>query len=78
MHSNNEVKAMVKNLNFKYDVNSLTREGVDTVSVNDIINVTLRTNKPLITDKYAENRTTGALILVDENTNETVAAGMIC
>ncbi|WP_305981834.1 sulfate adenylyltransferase subunit 1 [Roseivirga thermotolerans] len=78
MHSNNEVKAIVKNLNFKYDVNSLTREGVDTVSVNDIINVTLRTNKPLITDKYAENRTTGALILVDENTNETVAAGIIC
>ncbi|WP_394800937.1 elongation factor 1-alpha C-terminal domain-related protein, partial [Ornithobacterium rhinotracheale] len=40
--------------------------------------VKLRTTKPLFADKYRENRITGSLILIDETTNETVAAGMIC
>ena len=44
---------------------------------NDICKVKLRTTKPLLADAYRKNRITGSLILVDEATNETVAAGMI-
>ena len=45
--------------------------------MNDISKVKIRTTKPLMVDSYRENRATGSLILIDENTNETVAAGMI-
>ena len=45
--------------------------------MNDIGRVQLRTTVPLNTDTYARNRITGSLILIDEGTNETVAAGMI-
>jgi sulfate adenylyltransferase subunit 1 len=45
--------------------------------MNDIARVRLRTTKPVLFDSYRINRITGSLILVDETTNETVAAGMI-
>jgi len=45
--------------------------------MNDICKVKIRTVKPLMTDSYRDNRSTGSVILIDENTNETVAAGMI-
>ena len=47
------------------------------LKMNDISRVKLRTTKPLMTDDYRENRNTGSIILIDESTNETVAAGMI-
>jgi len=45
--------------------------------MNDICKVKIRTTKPLMVDSYRENRVTGSIILIDEGTNETVAAGMI-
>jgi sulfate adenylyltransferase subunit 1 len=48
-----------------------------TVKMNDIALIRLRTTKPLFFDPYTTNRITGSLILIDESTNETVAAGMI-
>ena len=45
--------------------------------MNDIARVRLRTTKPLMVDEYKDNRITGSVILIDEATNETVAAGMI-
>ena len=45
--------------------------------LNDIGTVRLRLSAPLMVDPYAENRTTGAFILIDEATNDTVAAGMV-
>ena len=45
--------------------------------MNDIGRVRLRTSRPLVFDAYADNRATGSFILIDEGTNETVAAGMI-
>jgi sulfate adenylyltransferase subunit 1 len=45
--------------------------------MNDIAKVHLRTTKPVFFDPYTRNRQTGSLILIDEATNETVAAGMI-
>ncbi|RKQ50937.1 sulfate adenylyltransferase subunit 1 [Roseivirga pacifica] len=78
MHASNEVKAMVKNIHYKLDINTLHKEeSYDKITLNDIIKVSLRTTKPIMNDSYRKNRSTGALILVDEATNETVAAGMI-
>jgi sulfate adenylyltransferase subunit 1 len=47
------------------------------LSLNDIGRVRLRLAEPLVVDSYSDNRATGALILIDESTNETVAAGMV-
>uniref|UniRef100_UPI0039A6C4A9 sulfate adenylyltransferase subunit CysN n=1 Tax=Ornithobacterium rhinotracheale TaxID=28251 RepID=UPI0039A6C4A9 len=78
-HTTNEVKAMIKEVVYKVDVNTLSRNEEDKqLTMNDIARVKLRTTKPLFADKYRENRITGSLILIDESTNETVAAGMIC
>jgi sulfate adenylyltransferase subunit 1 (EFTu-like GTPase family) len=49
----------------------------DRLELNDLAEVTLRLSEPLAVDPYSENRTTGAFVLVDEATNETVGAGMV-
>ena len=77
-HTTNEAKAMVKEIRYKLDINTLHRNEQDTeVGVNDVCRMQLRTTKPLLSDAYRKNRTTGSIILIDEGTNETVAAGMI-
>ncbi|MFC4722873.1 sulfate adenylyltransferase subunit CysN [Geojedonia litorea] len=77
-HTSNEQKAMIKEVVYKYDINTLERKLDDKdLGMNDISKVKIRTTKPLMTDSYRENRITGSLILVDDATNETVAAGMI-
>jgi sulfate adenylyltransferase subunit 1 len=77
-HTTNECRAMVKDVIYKMDINKLTRETDDkSANMNDIVKVMLRTTKPVIHDSYRRNRQTGSLILIDETTNETVAAGMI-
>ena len=77
-HTSNDQKAMIKEVVYKYDINTLERNTEDTdLAMNDIARVKIRTTKPLMTDPYRENRTTGSIILVDDTTNETVAAGMI-
>lgn len=77
-HTSNEQTAMIKEIVYKIDINTLSRKTDDSeLNMNDISKVRIRTTKPLMVDSYRENRTTGSIILVDENTNETVAAGMI-
>jgi len=77
-HTSNQQKAMIKEVLYKIDINTLGRTTDDLdMSMNDICKVKIRTTQPLMIDPYRENRTTGSIILVDENTNETVAAGMI-
>lgn len=77
-HTSNEVKAMIKEIIYKVDVNTLSRSSeVTELQANDIARVRLRTTKPIFADEYRDNRTTGSVILIDETTNETVAAGMI-
>ena len=77
-HTSNDQKAMIKEVVYKYDINTLDREKEDKqLNMNDIAKVKIRTTKPVMVDPYRENRTTGSLILVDDTTNETVAAGMI-
>lgn len=77
-HTTREAKALVKEVNYKVNINTLHKICDDTeLRMNDIGRIILRTSTPLIYDSYSKNRTTGSFILVDENTNETVAAGMI-
>jgi|SRR5690606_24146832 len=77
-HTSNEQKAMIKEVVYKFDINSLDRKDDDKeLHMNDISKVKIRTTKPLMIDSYRENRTTGSVILIDDATNETVAAGMV-
>ena len=69
---------MVKEVTYKVDINTLHKIEDDlTMDLNSIGRITLRTSQPLFYDSYKINRTTGSFILVDEQTNQTVAAGMI-
>lgn len=77
-HTSNDQKAMIKEVVYKYDINTLERITDNCeIMMNDISKVKIRTTKPLMIDSYRDNRTTGSIILVDDSTNETVAAGMI-
>jgi len=78
MHTSNQQRAMIKDVIYKIDINTYNRNTDDKdLSMNDIARVTIRTTHRLMIDSYRDNRNTGSIILVDENTNETVAAGMI-
>lgn len=73
-----EVLAVIKEVVYKIDINTMERLERDTdIRMNDIVRVRLRTNQPIIFDDYRRNRITGSLILIDDSTNETVAAGTI-
>jgi sulfate adenylyltransferase subunit 1 len=50
---------------------------VNQLAMNDIANVTFKLAQPLFVDAYADNRGTGAFIVIDESTNNTVGAGMV-
>ncbi len=77
-HTSNDARCMIKEILYKVDINTLHRmEDDKNISGNDIARVKLRTTRPLLVDEYNENRNTGSIILIDEATNETVAAGMI-
>jgi bifunctional enzyme CysN/CysC len=77
-HTTRTVKAIVRDLQYRLDVNTLHRdEQASQLGLNEIGRVTLRTTQPLFCDPYARNRTTGGLILIDEATNATVGAAMI-
>jgi sulfate adenylyltransferase subunit 1 len=74
----NEAKAMITDVLYRVDVNTLHRDEENKdIQMNDIARVKIRVTKPMMTDAYRKNRITGSLILVDDATNETVAAGMI-
>ncbi|WP_028473857.1 sulfate adenylyltransferase subunit 1 [Nocardioides alkalitolerans] len=77
-HTTRTVKALVKELDYRLDVNTLHRDlEAGELGVNEIGRVRLRTQQPLLVDAYSRNRTTGAFILIDEATGVTVGAGMI-
>jgi sulfate adenylyltransferase subunit 1 (EFTu-like GTPase family) len=78
LHTTNFVRAMVTDVLYKVDVNTLSRSETDkTVQMNDIGKISVKTTKPIFFDPYRRNRSTGSFILIDEATNATVAAGMI-
>jgi sulfate adenylyltransferase large subunit len=77
-HTTRWVRALVKDLDYRLDVNTLAQDqSAENFSLNDIGRIELRTTAPLFFDEYGTNRVTGSFILVDEPSNITVAAGMI-
>ncbi len=77
-HTTKEVKAIISEVCYKVDINTLHKiEDDRTFSLNDIGRVKIHTSTRLIADEYRSNRITGSFVLIDELTNATVAAGMI-
>ncbi len=77
-HTTRSVRALVKDVQYRLDVNTLHREpDAGQLGLNDIGRVTLRTTQPLFVDDYHRSRETGRFILIDESTNATVGAGML-
>ncbi len=77
-HTTRSARALVQELHYRLDVNTLHRDTAATeLTLNEIGRVKLRTTTPLFFDDYRRNRTTGSFILVDESTNATVGAGII-
>lgn len=77
-HTSNEQKAVIKEVLYKVNIDTFKRiEDDKELSMNDICKMSLRITAPIMADAYDVNRETGSFILIDEHTNETVAAGMI-
>jgi bifunctional enzyme CysN/CysC len=78
-HATHAARAVIDEIVDRVDVHTLKPDGAaDELALNDIGRVRIRTSKPLAFDAYARNRATGSFILIDEATNDTVGAGMIC
>jgi bifunctional enzyme CysN/CysC len=77
-HTTSDVRAIVKDVQYQLDINTLHRdESATELRLNEIGRVTLRTTKPLLCDDYRRNRATGGFIIIDEADNRTVGAGII-
>jgi bifunctional enzyme CysN/CysC len=77
-HTTRSARAVVRDLRYRLDINTLHRDdAAESLTLNEIGRVTLRTTAPLMVDEYYRNRTTGSFILIDEATNATAGAGMI-
>lgn len=77
-HTTRSVRTMIKNIQYELDINTLSRDLVpDSLPLNAIGRVSLRTTAPLLADPYRRNRQTGSFILIDEASNRTVGAGFI-
>ena len=76
--NSNEAGCIIKKVNYRLNINTLEKDTENTaVQMNDIADITIKTSKPIFFDSYKKNNITGSMILIDEGTNETVAAGMI-
>ena len=76
-HTTRESKAKVSAIAYKVDVNTLEQQSTTELKMNDIARISFKLAQPLMVDSYNVNRATGAFIVIDETTNNTVGAGMI-
>ncbi len=77
-HTSNEVRAMIREVSYKVNINNLEKNYDDLgIGLNEIARIKIKTSKPVLFDSYRRNRQTGSFILVEEGTNNTVGAGMI-
>jgi len=77
-HKSRLLKAIIKEIEYKIDVNTLQRiPATDSVKLNEIVKVRLKTASPLVFDAFEKNNSTGSAILVDETSNSTVGAVML-
>ncbi len=76
-HTTREAKTMIAGIAYRLDINTLEQKAANQLVTNDIARVNFKLAQPVCADSYAENRATGAFIVIDESSNNTVAAGMI-
>ena len=76
-HTTRTAKCLFSNIAYRVDVNTLEQHGADRLQTNDIAKVAIKMQQPLVFDSYSADRATGSFIVIDEATNNTVAAGMI-
>jgi bifunctional enzyme CysN/CysC len=76
-HTTRTARAVIEEIEHRVDVNTLEHVPAAELALNEIGRVRLRFSTPLVVDPYTRNRTTGSFILIDEATNDTVAAGMV-
>jgi small GTP-binding protein len=76
-HTTRTARAVVEEIEHRVDINTLDHVPATELGLNEIGRVRLRCSSPLVVDPYSRNRTTGSFILIDESTNDTVAAGMV-
>jgi len=76
-HTTRSARAVVEDIEHRVDVNTLEHVPATELGLNEIGRIRLRCSAPLVVDAYARNRATGSFILIDESTNDTVAAGMV-
>jgi len=77
-HTTSDLRCVIRDIKYKLNVNTLeSDESEKRIGLNDIARITIKTTKPIFYDSYRKNRNTGSIILIEEGTNETVAAGMI-
>ncbi len=76
-HTTRETKAAVANIAWRLDINTAAEQPAGELRTNDIARVSFKLAQPVFCDPYADSRATGAFVVVDESTNNTVGAGMI-
>jgi sulfate adenylyltransferase subunit 1 len=76
-HTTRTAKCLFSSIDYRVDVNTLEQHSTATLNMNDIARVAIKVQQPLVFDSYATDRATGSFIVIDEATNNTVAAGMI-
>lgn len=77
-HTTRMVKGLVARIDYRVDINTMSHEVANTLAMNDIVRIGIKVQQPLVIDDYTKNRGTGCFILIDEISNNTVAAGMVC
>ncbi|WP_291992959.1 GTP-binding protein [Candidatus Accumulibacter sp. ACC003] len=76
-HTTRDSKAMLAGIAFRVDINSMEQQPAERLAMNDIARVSFKLAQPIFADSYADSRGTGAFIVIDESSNNTVGAGMI-
>ena len=76
-HTTRTAKCVFASVDYRVDVNTLEQHAEPVINMNDIAHVKLNVQQPLVFDHYSRNRASGSFIVIDEATNNTVAAGMI-
>ncbi|WP_126444545.1 sulfate adenylyltransferase subunit 1 [Sulfuricystis multivorans] len=76
-HTTREVPARLAGIDYRLDITTLRHVDTSHIGMNDIVRVGFRLGRPIFVDRYADNRATGAFIVIDPSTNDTVGAGMI-
>ena len=76
-HTTRASKAMPAGIGFRMDINTMEHQVAENLAMNDVAKVSFKLAQPIFADSYAGNRATGAFIVIDESSNNTVGAWMI-